>query len=476
MKKLKIFKSSLLIIVITLLMIQSSSYLAFAAKADRIAPTAPLNLSAVSVMDDSITIKWDASTDNLFVKNYDIYCNNKYLATTTNTTFTLSSLTQNTSYSLYVKARDANKNVSTSSKTLSLITLINQEKKLIGYYGAWNAYSNNTPDKIKASNLTHLNYAFANISKDGKITLGYPNKDLDNFSKLKELKLSNPNLKTLISVGGWSWSGEFSNVALTEESRTIFADSCIQFIKQYGFDGIDIDWEYPVSGGAPTNSRRLEDKQNYTLLIKKLREKLDEQGLKDNKHYVLSAAVGVTNSYLSKIEHAKISEYLDYVNLMTYDIHGSWDKFTDFNSPLFTSSDIFNQFKWSVDNSVNVWLNSGFTREKIIVGIPFYGFLYSGVNNGNNGLYGTYTSSKTISYKLIQRDYLSQAGYTRFFHKESKVPWLFNGQTFISYDDSESIKLKTDYIISNNLGGAFVWELSQDSNNELLDTIYNGLQ
>ena len=137
------------------------------------------------------------------------------------------------------------------------------EYKKVGYYSGWSTYSNFQVSNIDASKLSHLNYAFANISADGKIALGdswadvekpFPGDSADqpykgNFYQLTKLKEQYPHLKTLISVGGWTWSERFSDVALTEQSRTIFADSLLEFILKYGFDGVDLDWEYPVGGG-----------------------------------------------------------------------------------------------------------------------------------------------------------------------------------------------------------------------------------
>lgn len=130
-----------------------------------------------------------------------------------------------------------------------------KERLLIGYYPAWASYTGFTPDRIDAKNLTHINYAFAKVGKDLKIAMGYPDRDPANFRLLAALKKKNPELKTLISVGGWTWSGRFSDAALTDDSRTAFAESCAAFIRKHGFDGIDIDWEYPVSGGARQQCR-----------------------------------------------------------------------------------------------------------------------------------------------------------------------------------------------------------------------------
>lgn len=355
-------------------------------------------------------------------------------------------------------------------------TIITSPYRMVGYYAAWAAYSGFAPDKIDATKLTHINYAFANVGSDHRIKMGYPDIDPGNFAKLRNLKAVNPSLKLIIAVGGWTWSGQFSDAALTDESRTIFADSCVDFIVQNGFDGVDIDWEYPVSGGVATDTKRPEDKTNFTLLMQKIREKLDAQERRDGKEYILSFAGATSTNYLRNIEPSKLSTYIDYVNLMTYDIHGSWDGFTDFNAPLYNNSDASPQYKWSVDAAVRNWLNTGVSSEKIVMGVPFYGYMYKSVNNSNNGLYQSYTGSNSISYGNITRNYLNNPSYVRYYHSESKVPWLFNGSVFISYDDAQSIGLKADYIRTKNLGGAMIWELSQDPDRVLLNALYSGLQ
>lgn len=344
---------------------------------------------------------------------------------------------------------------------------------VVGYYAAWAAYSNYYPDQINAKNLTHIHYAFANIDSDLKISLGFPDIDPHNIKLLNALKQKNPNLKTLISVGGWSWSDKFSDVALNDTSRTKFADSCVDFMMQYGFDGIDIDWEYPVSGGLKNNSRRPEDKQNLTLLLKKIREKLDDQETIDNKQYLLTIAGGAGISYVNNVEIEKLPQYLDYVTLMSYDLHGTWDNYTDLHAPLYCNEDPSPQYKLSVNSAVNAWLNRSFPADKLILGIPFYGYLFQSVNPNNNGLYQTFTSGKSISYQSIVENYCNNPKFKKYFHTQSFVPWLFDGSTFITYENPQSIIYKVNYIKTKELGGAMIWELSQDKNNILLDTLYN---
>jgi len=411
MKK-QLTKTKILALSLIVLTIFSSSLtnFAFAAKPDRIAPTAPTNLQAGNITETSATLSWNASTDNIGVKTYDIYKNSTYLASTSTLTYNVSALSSASNYQFYIKAKDAKGNTSPASNTVSVTTAsatiltptpipTQPSKKIVGYYAAWASYSGYYPNQIDASKLTHINYAFANIGSDLKLTLGYPDVDPNNIKLLNALKQTNPNLKTLISVGGWSWSGRFSDAALTDASRTAFADSCVAFIVQYGFDGIDLDWEYPVSGGLASNVKRPEDKQNFTLLLQKIREKLDAQGALDNKHYLLTIAGGSDRSYVNNVELSKLSQYLDYATVMTYDLHGMWDNYTDLHAPLMDNSDVSPQYKTSVDASITNWGNASFPIDKLVLGIPFYGYIYSSVTNANNGLYQTYTGSNSISYK-----------------------------------------------------------------------------
>ncbi len=377
--------------------------------------------------------------------------------------------------SLMVSNTETTKELETTTKALTPSKVVevksNRVKKIVGYYAAWASYSGYLPDKLNPNKVTHLNYAFANISDDLKITMGYPDIDPGNFKKLRQLKQENASLKTLISVGGWTWSGKFSDLALTEESRNSFADSCVDFIVEHGFDGVDIDWEYPVSGGLSTNSKRPEDRQNFTLLLKVLREKLDARSAIDQRQYLLTIAGAAGSSFTSNTEISSYHQYLDYANIMTYDIHGTWDKYTDFNAPLYQNGDHSQQYKWSVDAGVEEWIAKGFPKEKIVLGIPFFGHIYNQVSNVNRGLYQTYSDGRSITYGEIESKYLNKSEFTRYYHGESYVPWLFDGSTFISYEDEGSIEIKSQYVNTKGLGGAFVWELSQDPNQVLLDVI-----
>ncbi len=356
-------------------------------------------------------------------------------------------------------------------------TPVSNQKIIAGYYASWAAYSGYSPQNIPAEKLTHIKYAFANISSDLKVCMGDQTVDPENFSKLRQLKQQNPNLKTMISVGGWTWSGKFSDAALTEQSRTVFADSIVAFITEHGFDGVDLDWEYPVGGGLSSNGRRPEDKTNFTLLMAKIREKLDVQGSIDGKHYLLAFAGAAGSFYAANTELEKLSNYVDFATIMTYDMHGPWaGSLTDFNAPLYRPTESSPQFKWSCEDAVNLWISKGFPKEKILMGLPFYGIKFNGVTDANSGLYQSFSSGGSISYDRIVSTYLSNAAYNRFIHNEARVPWLFDGSTFISYDDTDSVSQKALYIKEKQLGGAAIWEISQNADGSMLRAVYDHIK
>ena len=377
------------------------------------------------------------------------------------------------------------------------------DRNIVGYYTSWSVYVRNYHvTDIPPEQINIINYAFANIA-NGEIVLGDPYADTQLFyagdsweqdslrgcfHQLQILKAQYPHLKTLISVGGWTWSHYFSDVALTPQSRSIFAASCVEFIQEYGFDGVDLDWEYPVSGGLPTNIYRPEDRENFTLLLAELRSQLDAAG-----DYLLTIAAPASPYIIDNIEVELIHPYLDWINIMTYDLHGPWggdpDPVTGFNSALYPAEDdpfpepYHSQFNLAA--AVQNYLEFGVPSEKINPGLAFYGRAYGGVPAENNGLYQTYWGPASdgtwengvYDYWHLDSGYINQNGYTAHWHDQAQVPWLYNPATqiMISYDDPASISAKCAAIISADLGGAMFWEFSGDKWGDLLPVVYNDL-
>jgi chitinase len=238
------------------------------------------------------------------------------------------------------------------------------------------------PGQIDAQKLTRVNYAFANI-KDGRMVTGFK-LDAENFAFLTGLRKENPSFTVLVSVGGWLWSTNFSDISLTAQSRGLFIQSVMDFLRRYDLDGLDIDWEYPGMEGAG-NRFRSEDRQNFTLLVKELRKQFDQETARSHRRLYLTIAAGASSDYLAHTEMAKVAKYVDTVNLMAYDyVEPGSDPLTGHHAPLFTNpADVRN---YSGDASVREFEQAGVPAEKILLGLPFYGHVWGEVADHNHGL------------------------------------------------------------------------------------------
>jgi chitinase len=355
------------------------------------------------------------------------------------------------------------------------------ERRVVGYFAGWNAGRYDAGD-IPAGKLTHVNYAFG-VIRDGEVAVRNEPAALRHFEGLRELKKKHPHLRTLVSVGGWADSGPFSEAALTDASRAKFARSVVAFMAGHGFDGVDIDWEFPGGGGLDKTKARPEDTQNFTALLAELRRQLDEQGKADGKRYLLTIAAPAGGHH-QKMELERIHRHLDFINLMTYDFAGTWGPRTAFNAPLYP--DPAQKDSRSADASVKAYLDRGVPKERLCLGVPFYGKAFGGVKDVDHGLYQPHMgrpprvagSGNDWSYRSIAANHIGK-GTTRFWHEQAKVPWLFNPATgvWVTYDDPESLKHKAAYVRQKGLGGVMIWELSQDDGqSSLLNAIDLGLR
>jgi chitinase len=378
-------------------------------------------------------------------------------------------------------------------------------RRIVGYFTEWSVYDRKFHvGDILAARLTHLNYAFAKISRTGECALcdsyaaidkAYPGDKAGagelrgSFHQLQLLKQKHRHLKTLLSVGGWTLSGRFSDGALSEKSRTHFAKSCVGIMAKYGFDGVDIDWEYPVSGGMPGNKTRPQDRANYTRLLARLRKELDDRGRTDKRHYLLTIAAPASPKTYANLELARIAALVDWINLMTYDFHGSWSARTNFHAPLYAAKgdptgDKTVRQQFNVHAAVQGYLAAKVPPGRIVVGMAYYGRGWGGVKKANQGLYqrhgptapkGTWEAG-VWDYKDLKTNYIGKS--KRHWHEEAKVPWLFDERAavMISYDDPKSLRLKAGYVASHHLGGVMIWELSaDDAQGSLLRALRAGL-
>jgi chitinase len=331
------------------------------------------------------------------------------------------------------------------------------------------------PWEIAAEKLTRINYAFANL-QGGRIVNGFSSDD-KNLSALVSLKQANPSLTVLVSVGGWLWSGNFSDMALTKSSRALFIESVVKFVDSHQLDGLDIDWEYPGLVGAG-NRFRPEDKQNYTLLLKELRKRFNQQETKLHRQLFLTIAAGASSDFLTHTEMSKVQRYVDTVNLMAYDYYEpSSDAVAGHHAPLFTNP--ADPKKISADRSVQEFEQAGVPSAKIVLGVPFYGHVWGEVADVDHGLFhpGKPVPNAFAQYANITATMLNN-GFTRYWDPVASVPYLYSSERkiFVSYEDPESLNLKCKYVLDHKLGGIMFWDYAGDPSGALLNTIDTGLR
>jgi chitinase len=331
------------------------------------------------------------------------------------------------------------------------------------------------PGEINPKILTRINYAFSNIA-NGRMVDGFKT-DKVNLAYLCALRKVNPNLTVLVSVGGWLWSGGFSDVSLTHESRTVFIQSAMDYLTAYDLDGLDIDWEYPGLEGA-TKAFRPEDKENFTSLVQELRARFDAETLKTHRRLYLTMAAGSSNEFITHTEMDKVQLYLDTVNLMAYDYYEpEGGSNTGHHSPLYANP--ADPKRASSDASVKAFEAAGVPAAKIVLGVPFYGHEWGQVGATSHGLYqpGRQIPDAYAPYHLIVDSMLGK-GYVRYWDKDAAVPYLYSPtkHIFVSYEDPQSLKGKCEYVLHNDLGGVMFWDYGgDDPANHLLTTIHSAL-
>jgi chitinase len=296
--------------------------------------------------------------------------------------------------------------------------------------------------------------------------------DAGNLATLIALKQENPSLEVLISVGGWLWSGNFSDAALTAESRSRFIASVAAFVKQYNLDGLDIDWEYPGQIGAG-NRFRPEDERNYTLLLAGIRKRFNSEERTRGRHLLLTIAAGASDDFLEHTDMRQAARAVDTVNLMAYDYYEPGEEgVTGNHAPLYT--DPADPKHISADTSVRHFEHAGVPARKIVLGVPFYGHIWGHVAPTNQGLFqaGTPVPNTFARYRDIVGSMVNE-GFTRYWDASASVPYLYNAQKeeFVSYEDPESLALKCAYVQRMHLGGVMFWEYGADASGALLDTI-----
>jgi len=354
-----------------------------------------------------------------------------------------------------------------------------KEYMIVGYVAGYRGFD---ISKIDATKLTHINYAFANII-DGRVEfdtarIDDTGRNIDDIRKLNDLKGINPDLSVLVSVGGWGWSGNFSDAALTDSSRTRFAKSAAEFILTTGIDGIDLDWEYPNQVGAG-NIHRPEDIENFTLLLKAVRVHIDSLAREQRREmpYLLTIATGGDSAYIANTKLGEASQYLDFINIMSYDLHNGLTSQTGHHSNLFLS-EWDSPYGDATERSVRMHIEAGVSPSKLNIGVPFYGRIWRGAEPVNNGLYReARTTGQFLPYVDVMKA-IADKDFVRIYDSSACAPFLWNERdsVFISYDDEISLAAKMKWVKTSGLAGVMFWEYAEDPEGKLLGIVVSGLR
>ena len=393
-----------------------------------------------------------------------------------------------------------------------------QKKEIVSYYtGSYPGYLKILEGNGSADKITILDYAFAIPLPDSSGIIPWfsnaysvyhevysKEKSIDGIAdssnqplrgqsnQLRKLKARHPDLKIMLSIGGWGGSTYFSDAALTSESREKFVDACIDFFIEGNlpvennaggkgsakgiFDGFDIDWEFPISGGPEGTHYNPSDRENMTALFALFRKKLNAI----NPELLLTSAVSARSWEFWKYNFNKDQQYLDWFNVMTYDNHGIWDLITGHHTNLLSSPNDPDWRKESLDHTVKYLLDScDVSSDKIIPGAAFYGKGWENVEGINSGLYQQ-GNADVVKHHIRFKNYndysdIIKNGYQLCWDNLAMAAWLYNPEEkfFWTYDDVRSIALKARYVDAYNLKGLMFWSINgDDSSGTLVNTIY----
>lgn len=355
-----------------------------------------------------------------------------------------------------------------------------QSKEVIGYFANWQIYARGgafAPEIIDYSNYTILNYSFFQTDTAGNITGTDPWADTlmlrgrIDWGKPQPAYYQNTSLidfahlwgvKVIPVIGGWTLSETFPKMAASPKARANFAHNCVQLIKSYQFDGIDIDWEYPTykpHGGTP------EDKQNFTLMMQAIRDSIDAYGKEIDQKMLLMAAFGANENNMEGIEYDKIKNILDYINLMTYDYNGGWSEESNHHSPLYSAKE---NNEGSLDWSFRTLTKKyGVPAEMINVGTGFYARslkcvteLYQvghcGVDNETFPVY----QGNPMYWRVMDE----AENYEKLWDEKAQMSYMINKKdsSFISYENEKVVRMKAEYVLKEKAAGIIIWDISGD--------------
>ncbi|KAJ6783291.1 hypothetical protein PWT90_02198 [Aphanocladium album] len=361
------------------------------------------------------------------------------------------------------------------------------------YYTNWAIYLRNfQPSDLIVSDITHILYSFMNLRTDGVVYSGDTYADYEKHypgdswtegvknaygcvKQLYLLKKQNRNVKVILSIGGWNWRANFPAASSSAETRKTFAQSAVELMKDWGFDGIDIDWEYPSNDT---------EAQNMVLLLQAVREELDSYAAHyaDGHHFLLSIAAPAGPEKYKKLRLADLGKVLDYINLMAYDFAGSWSNYTTHNANLYANPQNPNATPFNTEDAVKAYVSEGIPANKIVLGMPIYGRSFQqteGIGKPYNGIGEASFGQGSWENGVWDYKALPRAGATVTCDDTAKGCYSYNANTqeLISFDTPSMISTKVEWLKGNGLGGSMFWEASADKkgSDSLIGTSRQGL-
>ena len=338
-----------------------------------------------------------------------------------------------------------------------------RDQRVVAYVDGTSGTLNLPP----ADRVTHVMYAFANLNADGRLTIGGPGP-----AAAVALKAVEPNLRVLLSIGGWTWSSNFSSVAADEDKRAAFASACRDIVRDEDLDGIDLDWEWPGVAGGPGTVPSAQDSLNFTLLVAALREELDALELIDgvDKEYEITAFTAASPDGIAQLQLAQLEPLIDFLNVQGYDLHGPWDSVTGHNAGLFHNPADPLDDRLNIHRILEQYEIGGFPRSRLLIGAPFYGRVYHGVGDSSDAAFKPHSGSGAVP---LYRDLLTDMRTVpRYWDAVAKVPYLYEHESkrWISYDDPQAMHEKALYSVRGAYGGVFFWRMGGDTDDRHLLT------